>query len=402
MRVLSVFGTRPEAVKMAPIVHALARADGVEARVCVTAQHRQMLDQVLNLFNIVPDYDLDLMREDQSLAELSARIFRDLDPVLAEFQPDWVLVQGDTTTVAITALMSYYRRIRVGHVEAGLRTHDKWQPFPEEINRRVAGAAADLHFAPTEWARRNLLAEGVPDSAITVTGNPVIDALHVVARQPAPQEVGQLLKKINVIARRPERSEAKSKADEAIPACADVASLPPVARKDTGKRLILVTAHRRENFGQPLEAVCAALKELAGRGDVEIVYPVHLNPNVQEPVYRLLGGVPRVTLLPPLDYLPMVHLMKISTLVLTDSGGIQEEAPAFGIPVLVLREVTERPEGVEAGVLKLVGTDSRLIVREANRLLDDASAYAAMAKAVNPFGDGQAAQRIVGKLLNFR
>ncbi len=369
MRILSVFGTRPEAVKMAPVVHALARTPGVEARVCVTAQHRQMLDQVLNLFDIVPDYDLDLMREDQSLAELSARIFRDLDPVLAEFQPDWVLVQGDTTTVAITALMSYYRRIRVGHVEAGLRTHDKWQPFPEEINRRVAGVAADLHFAPTEWARRNLLAEGIPDSAIAVTGNPVIDALHVVARQPAPQEVGHLLGKLNI---------------------------------GEGKRLVLVTAHRRENFGQPLEDVCAALKELAGRGDVEIVYPVHLNPNVQEPVYRLLGGVPHLTLLPPLDYLPMVHLMKNSTLVLTDSGGIQEEAPAFGIPVLVLREVTERPEGVEAGVLKLVGTDSRLIVREANRLLDDASAYAAMAKAVNPFGDGQAAQRIVGKLLNFR
>jgi UDP-N-acetylglucosamine 2-epimerase (non-hydrolysing) len=369
MRVLSVFGTRPEAVKMAPVVHTLARRSGIESGVCVTAQHRQMLDQVLNLFEIRPDYDLDLMRENQSLADLSARIFRDLDPVLADFQPDWVLVQGDTTTVAITALMAYYRRIRVGHVEAGLRTHDKWQPFPEEINRRVAGVAADLHFAPTEWARRNLLAEGVPDAAIAVTGNPVIDALHVVAGQPAPREVIDLL---------------------------DALKIEP-----GGRRLILVTAHRRENFGRPLEDICAALRQLAGRGDVEIVYPVHLNPNVQEPARRILGDVPHVTLLPPLDYLPLVHLMKRSALVLTDSGGIQEEAPAFGVPALVLREVTERPEGVEAGVLKLVGTDSARIVGEANRLLDDASAYASMARAVNPFGDGRAALRIVEKLSSF-
>ncbi len=369
MRVLSVFGTRPEAVKMAPVVHALARTPGIESGVCVTAQHRQMLDQVLGLFEITPDYDLDLMRENQSLAELSARIFRDLDPVLAEFAPDWVLVQGDTTTVAITALLAYYRRIRVGHVEAGLRTHDKWQPFPEEINRRVAGVTADLHFAPTERARRNLLAEGVPDSAIAVTGNPVIDALHVVADQPAPREAADLLEDLKI--------------------------------EPGGQRLLLVTAHRRENFGRPLEDICVALKELAGRGDVEIVYPVHLNPNVQEPVRRILGGVPHVTLLPPLDYLPLVHLMKRAALVLTDSGGIQEEAPAFGIPVLVLREVTERPEGVEAGVLKLVGTDTGRIVGEANRLLDDTSAYAAMAKAVNPFGDGRAAVRIVERLKSF-
>jgi UDP-N-acetylglucosamine 2-epimerase (non-hydrolysing) len=368
MRVLSVFGTRPEAVKMAPVVHALAHTQGVDSHVCVTAQHRQMLDQVLNLFDIVPDYDLNLMREDQSLAQLSARIFRNLDPVLADLKPDWVLVQGDTTTVAITALLSYYRRIRVGHVEAGLRTHDKWQPFPEEINRRVAGVVADLHFAPTEWARRNLLAEGIPDSAIAVTGNPVIDALYVVAKQPAPEEVKRLISKLGI---------------------------------GDGKRLILVTAHRRENFGQPLENICKALQELAGRGDVEIVYPVHLNPNVQEPVRRLLKGASHITLLPPLDYLPLVQFMKNSTLVLTDSGGIQEEAPAFGVPVLVLRAVTERPEGVEAGVLKLVGTDNRLIVREANCLLDDAAAYAAMAKAVNPFGDGQASERIVEALLKF-
>ncbi len=380
LRILSVFGTRPEAVKMAPVVHALTHREGIDARVCVTAQHRQMLDQVLNLFGILPDFDLDLMRDNQSLAELSARIFSDLDPVLEKFQPDWVLVQGDTTTVAITALMAYYRRIRVGHVEAGLRTHDKWQPFPEEINRRVAGVVADLHFAPTEWARRNLLNEGVPDSAIAVTGNPVIDALHVVASQPAPREVIEILTQLGI--------ESKG-----------IQSGGQPVSKGVSKRLILVTAHRRENFGQPLEEICHALKELASRGDVEIVYPVHLNPNVQEPVKRILGNVAHITLLPPLDYLPLVHLMKQSTLVLTDSGGIQEEAPAFGIPVLVLREVTERPEGVEAGVLKLVGTDKNLIVQEANCLMDDRSAYLAMAKAVNPYGDGHAASRIVDRLV---
>ena len=412
LRVLSVFGTRPEAVKMAPVVQELKRTPGVESFVCVTAQHREMLDQVLTLFDIQPDVDLDLMRADQSLAELSARIFRELDPVLADLKPDWVLVQGDTTTVAITSLLAYYRRVRVGHVEAGLRTHDKWQPFPEEINRRVAGVVADLHFAPTEWARKNLLREGVPDSTIALTGNPVIDALQVVAKQPQPESVAQLLTKLEIHAC---RCEEPRSGDEAISARAGIAhlhracgapqvqvSLPPVARTDTRKRLILVTAHRRENFGQPLENICAALKELAERGDVEIVYPVHLNPNVQGPVKRLLGNVQHVTLLPPLDYLPMVHLIKQSTLVLTDSGGIQEEAPTFGVPVLVLREVTERPEGVKAGVLKLVGTDSSLIVRAANRLLDNAGAYAKMAKAVNPFGDGQAAGRIVKSVLNFQ
>ncbi len=368
MKILSVFGTRPEAVKMAPVVRALAKTKNIESRVCVTAQHRQMLDQVLDLFKIKPDYDLDLMREDQTLPALSAAIFTHLDPVLADFKPDWVLVQGDTTTVAITALLSYYRRIRVGHVEAGLRTYDKWQPFPEELNRRVAGITADLHFAPTEWARKNLLRENTPEQAIVVTGNPVIDALKFVGKQPLPNEIKRLLEKLKI-----------------------------------GKqKLILVTAHRRENFGKPLEAICFALKELASRGDVEIVYPVHLNPNVQRPAYRILKDAPHVTLLPPLDYLPLVHLMKRSTLILTDSGGIQEEAPTFGVPVLVLREVTERPEGVKAGTLKLVGTESRRIVREAKRLLDDPSAYAAMAKAANPFGDGHAAEKIVQALLNYQ
>jgi len=390
---------------MAPVVHALAQTPGVEARVCVTAQHREMLDQVLNLFDIKPDIDLDLMRENQPLAELSAAIFIHLDPVLEKYKPDWVLVQGDTTTVAITALLAYYRRIRVGHVEAGLRTHDKWQPFPEEINRRVAGVAADLHFAPTEWSRQNLLHEGVPDSAIVVTGNPVIDALQVVARQAEPEEVTRLLQKLRITCHceEPRSGDEAIPKEDAIPAREGIASsLPSVARNDTRKKLILVTAHRRENFGAPLENICSALKELAARGDVEIVYPVHLNPNVQEPVYRLLGDVPHVTLLPPLDYLPLVHLMKRSTIVLTDSGGIQEEAPAFGVPVLVLREVTERPEGVQAGVLKLVGTADRLIVQEANRLLDDPAAYASMARASNPFGDGHAAERIVRALLAYR
>jgi UDP-N-acetylglucosamine 2-epimerase (non-hydrolysing) len=370
LRILSVFGTRPEAVKMAPVVQRLAHTPGVESRVCVTAQHRQMLDQVLDLFDIQPDYDLDLMRDDQSLADLSAAIFTHLNPVLTDFQPDWILAQGDTTTVAITSLLAYYRRVRFGHVEAGLRTRDKWQPFPEEINRRVAGVIADLHFAPTDWARQNLLREGVDDAIIKVTGNPVIDALNIVAKQPEPKEITDLLARIGLVTIRPATS-----------------------------RLILVTAHRRENFGQPLEDICEALKQLAARGDVEIIYPVHLNPNVQGPVHRLLDGVPHITLLPPLDYLPLVHLMKRARLILTDSGGIQEEAPAFGVPALVLREVTERPEGVEAGVLKLVGTATPRIVEEANRLLDDASAHAEMARASNPYGDGHAAERIVESLV---
>ncbi|MCZ2127084.1 MAG: UDP-N-acetylglucosamine 2-epimerase (non-hydrolyzing) [Anaerolineales bacterium] len=365
MKVLSVFGTRPEAVKMAPIVKRLAGESQIEARVCVTAQHRQMLDQVLHLFNIAPDYDLNLMRENQTLAQLSADIFTRLDPVLDDFQPDWVLAQGDTTTVAIAALLCFYRRVRFGHVEAGLRTRDKWQPFPEEVNRRIAGVIADLHFAPTDWARDNLLREGTDERTIHVTGNSVIDALRFAATQPEPPEITEL-------------ANAKLR----------------------GKNLILVTAHRRENFGEPLENICQALLQLAKRGDAEIVYPVHLNPNVQEPVNRLLRGAKHITLLPPQDYLPLIHLMKRARIILTDSGGIQEEAPAFGVPTLVLREVTERPEGVAAGTLKLVGTDAARIVNEAARLLDDESAYRSMANAVNPYGDGHAAEKIVQALLS--
>ena len=371
MKVLSVFGTRPEAVKMAPIVRLLLQTTGVESRVCVTAQHRQMLDQVLELFQIKPDYDLDLMRDNQSLAAISASIFTHLDPVLAEFQPDWVLVVGDTTTVVTTSQLAYYRRIKVGHVEAGLRTHNKWHPFPEEINRRIATVIADLHFAPTIWSQGNLLREGVDEKAILVTGNPVIDALNFVVKQDEPQEITNLISQMKLVTRELET-----------------------------RKLILLTAHRRENFGQPIENICYAIKELASREDLEFVYPVHLNPKVQEPVNRILKSIPHVTLLPPLDYLPMVHLMKHAKIILTDSGGLQEEAPSLGVPVLVLRETTERPEGVEAGTLKLVGTEAGQIVREVTRLLDDPVAYAEMARAVNPYGDGHAAERIIEALLH--
>jgi len=373
IKVLSIFGTRPEAVKMAPVVLELARTPGIDAKICVTAQHREMLDQVMDLFGLQPDIDLNLMVPNQSLAEITAAIFTGLDPVLAEQQPDWVLVQGDTTTVMATALLAYYHRIKVGHVEAGLRTGDKWQPFPEEINRRIAGVIADLHFAPTEWSRQNLLNEGVPDENICVTGNPVIDALQIVADRPSTQEVLDLFARIGL----PENPGAP------------------------GPRLLLVTAHRRENFGAPMEAICLALRRLAEiYGDsLQIVYPVHLNPNVQEPVYRNLDGLSNVTLLPPLDYLPLVHLMKRAALVLTDSGGLQEEAPGLGVPVLVMRAVTERPEGVQAGTVRLVGTNTQRIIAETRHLLDDPAVHAAMARAVNPYGDGRAAQRIVQSLL---
>ena len=371
MRVLSIFGTRPEAVKMAPVVQALAAAPEIESRVCVTAQHREMLDQVLELFAIHPDYDLNLMRPNQTLAGLTAEILEHVDPVLADEAPDWVLVQGDTTTVMAAALAAFYRNIKVGHVEAGLRTGDKRQPFPEEINRRIASTLADLHFAPTELSRQNLLREGVEDWRISVTGNPDIDALLQVSQRKEPAFVKAWLKEWGV--------------------------------SSGSARLVLVTAHRREAFGAPIEGICAGLKELAQHYSraIQIVYPVHLNPNIQEPVYRLLGGIPNIHLLQPLDYLPMVHLLKAATLVLTVSGGIQEEATGLGKPTLVLREKTERPEGVEAGVLKLVGTDPAVIVSEAEKLLNDPQAYAAMAHAANPFGDGHAAEHIVKALLEF-
>ena len=369
LRVMTVLGTRPEAIKLAPVIQRLAADERVESIVVATAQHRKMLDQVLRLFNIHPKRDLDLMREDQSLANLTAAIFTNLDPLLAEYQPDWLLAQGDTTTVMASALAAFYRQVRFGHVEAGLRTGDKRQPFPEEINRRVAGVVADLHFAPTQWAKENLLREGIPENLIRVTGNTIIDALDQIRKLPMPAEIEKLLSSKKIL---------------------------------NGERgLIVVTAHRRESFGEPIREVCGALKVLAEKfGDrLELVYPVHLNPNIQQPVYEILGNLPNVTLLPPLEYLPTIHLLMHAKLILTDSGGIQEEATGLGIPCLVLREVTERPEGVQAGVLKLVGTSSKKIISEASLLLQDEQAYQKMAHAANPYGDGHAAEHIVSALL---
>jgi UDP-N-acetylglucosamine 2-epimerase (non-hydrolysing) len=365
LTVLSIFGTRPEAIKMAPVVRALARRGGsVRSLVCVTAQHRQMLDQVLDVFAIRPDADLDVMRPDQGLSQLTASVIEKLDPVVKSMRPDWILVQGDTTTVMAASLVAFYNRVRVGHVEAGLRTFDKHNPFPEEINRRVTDVVTDLCFAPTEGSRQNLLREGVPDAAIRVTGNTVIDALLEIQSRDYAWQDG------------------------------------PLAAVPRDRRLVLITAHRRETFGAKLLDLLAAIRQLADRhaGDCHFVYPVHPNPNVRGPVHEALGGHPNVTLLEPLDYVPLVHLMKHSTLILTDSGGIQEEAPALGVPVLVLRDVTERPEGVAAGTARLVGTDTARVVGEASRLLDDAAAHATMAKAVNPYGDGHAAERIVDAL----
>lgn len=376
LKVLLTIGTRPEAIKLAPVIRELRRRSietGLRAVVCVTAQHRQMLDQVLRLFDILPDYDLDVMKNNQSPAQVASAIIAGLDPILQKEQPDWIVVQGDTTTVTAAALAAFYSHLLVAHVEAGLRTSDKWQPFPEEINRRVASVIADLHFAPTATARANLLREGVPSCRILVTGNPVIDALRWVAGQSPTLEANALLE--------------QCLSDDAI--------------KGKEKRLILVTAHRRENFGAPLENICQALRDIAALyGDrVCIVYPVHLNPNVWNPVHRMLRGISNIIVIPPLDYLSLVHLMKHSFLVLTDSGGIQEEAPGMGVPVLVLREVTERPEAVEAGTVRLIGTSHRRIVSEAVQLLENAEEYARMAHAVNPYGDGRAAERIVGALL---
>ena len=369
IRIMTVFGTRPEAIKLSPVIQQLEKDPRFKSIVVVTAQHREMLDQVLDLFKINPNRDLDLMRDNQDLASLTASIFIHLDPVLEEFKPDWLLVQGDTTTAMAATLAAYYRRIKVGHVEAGLRTGDKWQPFPEEINRRVASVTADLHFAPTEWARNNLLREGIADDLIKVTGNTIIDALSQITAFPVPKEIEDILEKKGILSGK--------------------------------KQLIVVTAHRRENFGIPIKNICSALQSLADRyrEKIEIIYPVHLNPNVNEPVREMLKNIPNITLLPPLEYLSLVHLLKHAYLILTDSGGIQEEATGLGIPCLVLRKITERPEGVDAGVLKLVGIDTDTILDEAAHLLDDQSAYQAMAHTANPYGDGNAAIKIVKRLL---
>jgi UDP-N-acetylglucosamine 2-epimerase (non-hydrolysing) len=368
LRILSVFGTRPEAIKMAPVVKAMDRASDLDCRVCVSAQHRGLLDQVLELFDIHPEYDLNIMTENQDLAHITKTVLWGLGGVLDDFQPHRVLVHGDTTTTFATALAAFYRRIPVGHVEAGLRTGDFAAPYPEEMNRTLTDALADLHFAPTEEARRNLRREGMPDERIVVTGNTVIDALFQVT--------------------------AMLKEDQAL--AARVAA--PFGFLDPGRRLILVTGHRRENFGGGFERICAALSHLARRGDVEIVYPVHPNPNVSEPVHRLLGSEPRIHLIEPVDYLSFVYLMGRAHLVITDSGGIQEEAPSLGKPVLVMRDATERPEAVSAGTVVLVGTDSGVIIGECERLLDDRGAYQAMSQIANPFGDGKASARIVKEI----
>jgi UDP-N-acetylglucosamine 2-epimerase (non-hydrolysing) len=363
-KLLIVFGTRPEAIKMAPLVKELKKSSTLEIKVCVTAQHRQMLDQVLELFEIKPDYDLDLMRSGQTLPQLTSSILMGMDGVLADCRPNWVLVHGDTSTTMATSLAAYYRQVGVAHVEAGLRTKNLYSPWPEEGNRQITGRLAGLHFAPTEEARCNLLNEGVSDVKIHVTGNTVIDALMGVShRIDSDEEIRNSLS----------------------------ARFPFLDQK---KRLVLVTGHRRENFGAGFESVCHALKYIACEPGVQVVYPVHLNPQVQEPVRRILGDAANVHLIEPLDYLPFIYLMKCSYLILTDSGGIQEEAPSLGKPVLVMRDTTERPEAVAAGTVRLVGTDHDRIVRETLTLLRDEAAYRCMAFAHNPYGDGAACQRI--------
>ncbi|MBW5894699.1 non-hydrolyzing UDP-N-acetylglucosamine 2-epimerase [Pectobacterium polaris] len=371
MKVLTVFGTRPEAIKMAPLVHALAQDGAFESRICVTAQHREMLDQVLRLFDITPDYDLDIMRPGQGLSEISCRILSGLEPVMAEFKPDLVLVHGDTTTTLATSLAAFYQRIPVGHVEAGLRTGNLYSPWPEEANRKLTGHLAMYHFAPTENSRQNLLREHLSDRHIFVTGNTVIDALFWV--------------------------RDRILGDAALRRSLD----EKYAFLDDNKKLILVTGHRRESFGGGFERICSALADIARRHpEVQIVYPVHLNPNVSEPVNRILSGIDNVMLIAPQDYLPFVYLMNRSYMILTDSGGIQEEAPSLGKPVLVMRDTTERPEAIEAGTVKLVGTEVTSIVDAVSMLLTDEEAYQAMSRAHNPYGDGQACQRIVDALKN--
>lgn len=364
IKTLAIFGTRPEAIKMAPVVKAMQADPAFDLKVCVTAQHRQMLDQVLDIFSIKPDFDLNLMKPGQDLSDITSNVLLGMRSVYQQWLPDIILVHGDTTTTLAASLSAYYAKIKVGHVEAGLRTHNKYSPWPEEMNRKITGAITDIHFAPTEKARANLLAEGVSANVIHVTGNTVIDAL------------------LDIVERVRADAVLKARFEDQFN------FLNPK------KGLILVTGHRRENFGAGFENICQALAQLARRGDVEIVYPVHLNPNVQEPVRRILSGVSGVHLIEPLDYLPFVCLMDRCALMITDSGGVQEEAPSLGKPVLVMRDTTERPEAVDAGTVKLVGTNTDAIVTAANKLLDDVSVYEAMARAHNPYGDGHAAARI--------
>ena len=365
-RILTVFGTRPEAIKMAPLVAALAEDERFDSRVCVTAQHREMLDQVLALFEIIPDYDLNLMQAGQSLNDVTSRILLELKPVLQEFNPDVVLVHGDTATTFASSLTAYYEKIDVGHVEAGLRTGDIYSPWPEEANRKLAGVLAKYHFAPTEASKQNLLQESYCDDSIFVTGNTVIDALlSVIEKIEHNIDLQQELKKHYQFL-------------------------------NESKDLVVITGHRRENFGKGFENICEAIAELAEKHpETQFVYPVHLNPNVQKTVVRLLSNLENVFLIDPLEYLPFVNLMRLSTIILTDSGGIQEEAPSLGKPVLVMRDTTERPEAVDAGTVKLVGTDKGLIVESLSQLLKKEGEYQKMCKAHNPYGDGHACQRIL-------
>jgi UDP-N-acetylglucosamine 2-epimerase (non-hydrolysing) len=364
-RVLVILGTRPEAIKLGPVVTALrARSEAFEVRLCVTGQHREMIEPVLCLFGIVPDHDLELMTPNQTLSGLTAAVIARTASILQAERPDWVVVQGDTTTAFGSSLAAFYQGIPVAHIEAGLRTSDKHIPFPEEANRRMVDTLSDLHLAPTERARQNLLREGTDPATVHVTGNTVIDALRLVIDRDYDFAAG------------------------------------PLAGVPLERRIVLVTAHRRESFGPGLIAICSALTQLADEmDDIQIVYPVHLNPNVRDPVYGRLADHPRITLIPPLDYASLVQLMRRSTLILTDSGGIQEEAPSLGKPVLVLRAATERPEAVEAGCARIVGTDRARIVGAARQLLEDAAAYRRMARVANPFGDGYASERIADLLL---
>ncbi len=367
IKVMSVFGTRPEAIKMAPLVRLMSGDSRIESVVCVTAQHREMLDQVLGLFDIAPRYDLDIMTEKQSLTGITVKALTGLEDVIEREMPDMLLVHGDTTTTFAGSLAAFYHRVKTGHVEAGLRTGNKYAPYPEEMNRRLAGALADVHFAPTAGARDNLLREGIKEENIVVTGNTVIDALLQVVRE-----------------------------DYAF-------GFSPLKDIDfTGNRVILLTCHRRENLGRPMINIFEAVRDVVGAyGDVEVVFPVHMNPAVRELAYDILGGTEKVHLIEPVDYLPFANLMNKCHIVLTDSGGIQEEAPSLGKPVLVLREVTERPEAVKAGTVKLAGTRKEDIVRLVSGLLDDKDLYAGMAEAVNPYGDGRASARIVDAVKYF-
>ena len=370
IKVLSVFGTRPEAIKMAPLVKALANAASIEAKVCVTAQHREMLDQVLDLFDIVPDYDLNIMKPGQTLYDVTTNILLGLKPILEEFKPDIVLVHGDTSTTLSASLAAFYQQIPVGHVEAGLRTGNLSSPWPEEGNRKLTGAITKLHFAPTETSKQNLINEATNEADILITGNTVIDALL------------QVVDKVQT--------------DEAL--IADLAAKFP--QLDESKKLILVTGHRRESFGGGFERICEALAEIAtNHPEAQVLYPMHLNPNVREPVNRILKNVNNVHLIEPQEYLPFVYLMNKATVIVTDSGGVQEEAPSLGKPVLVMRDTTERPEAVDAGTVKLVGTDKDRIVSAVHELLTNPDEYQKMSRAHNPYGDGKACERIVNKII---